>query len=96
MNIMNVLTVEELPTSWGRVEEWVLVEHFLDILLQKKADAEIIYSTTMNCLKENSTQLSWNSESRILLMHTTFTVTIEFPSANSLAFTSCGESSLDT
>jgi len=54
----DIITVEDLDifSCWG--EDGLPVEHFLDIVLLKKADAKTIYSTLVDFLMQKNIQLS--------------------------------------
>ena len=55
----DITTVEDLAIfSCCRVEVRLPVEHFLDIVLLKKADAKTIYSTLVDFLMQKNIQLS--------------------------------------
>jgi hypothetical protein len=53
----DISTVEELSIFCRWVEDGVPVEHFLEIVSLKKADAKTIYSTLVDCLKQKKIQL---------------------------------------
>ena len=54
----NIATVEELSVFFRGVEDGEPVEHFFDIIPLKKADAESIYSTLIDWLKQEDIQLT--------------------------------------
>lgn len=54
----DITTVEELSIFCRWVEDGIPVEHFIDIVPLKKADAQTIYSTLVECLKAKSIQLT--------------------------------------
>ena len=53
----DISTVEELSIFCRWVEDGVPVEHFLEIVRLKKADAKTIYSSLVDCLKQKKIQL---------------------------------------
>ena len=54
----DVTTVEELSIFCCWVEDGVPVEHFLEIVPLKSADAKTVYSTLVEFLKEKNRQIS--------------------------------------
>ena len=54
----DVTTIEELSIFCRWIEDGVPVEHFIEIVPMKKADAESIHSALVECLKGKSIQLS--------------------------------------
>jgi hypothetical protein len=54
----DIATVEELSVFFRWVEDGEPVEHFFDIIPLKKADAESIYSTLIDWLKQKDIQLT--------------------------------------
>ena len=54
----DISTIEELSVYCRWEEDGVAEEHFLDIVHLKKADAESIYDSLVQCLKEKSLQVS--------------------------------------
>ena len=53
----DISTVEELSIFCRWVEDGVPVEHFLEIIHLKRADAETIYSSLVDCLKLKNCQV---------------------------------------
>ena len=53
----DISTVEELSIFCRWVEDGVPVEHFLEIIHLKRADAETIYSSLVDCLKLKNLQV---------------------------------------
>ena len=56
----DISTIEELSVYCHWEEYGVAEEHFLDIVHLKKADAESIYDSLVQCLKEKSLQVSFD------------------------------------
>ena len=54
----NITTIEELSVFCRWVEDGLPVEHFIEIVSLKKADAKTIYETLLECLKKKNIQLS--------------------------------------
>ena len=54
----DVSTIQELSVFCQWVEARLPVEHFIEIVSLKKADAETIYETLVECLKNKNIQLS--------------------------------------
>ena len=54
----DITTIEELPVFCRWVEDGKPVEHFFEILPLKKADAQLIYSSLINWLKQRNIQIS--------------------------------------
>ena len=54
----DISTVEELSVFCRWIEDGLPVEHFMEIVPLKKADAATIYSTLVDCLKQKNIQLS--------------------------------------
>ena len=53
----DISTVEELSIFCRWVEDGVPLEHFLEIIHLKRADAETIYSSLLDCLKLKNLQV---------------------------------------
>jgi len=54
----DISTIEELPIVCRWVEEGEPVEHFIDILPLKKADANSLYDSNVNSLKKKGVVIS--------------------------------------
>ena len=54
----DITTIEELSVFCRRVEDGEPVEHFFEILPLKKPDAQSIYSSLINWLKQRNIQIS--------------------------------------
>lgn len=54
----DVSTIEELSLFCQCVKDGLPVEHFIEIVPLKKADAKTIYETLVDCLKIKNIQLS--------------------------------------
>ena len=54
----DISVVEELSIFCRWIEDGVPVEHFMEIIPLKKADAATIYSTLVDCLKQKNIRLS--------------------------------------
>ena len=54
----DIATLEEMSMFCRWEENGVPVEHFLEIIHLKKADAECIFSARVDCLKEKNLQVS--------------------------------------
>ena len=54
----DITTIEELSVFCRWVEDGLPVEHFIEIVSLKKADAKTIYEALVECLKKKSIQLS--------------------------------------
>ena len=54
----DIATIEKLSVICRWVENGLPVEHFIEIIPLKKADARTIYKTLVNCLKVKGVQIS--------------------------------------
>ena len=54
----DITTIEELSVVCSWVENGLPVEHFIEIIPLKKADAQTIYATQVDCLKMKGVQIS--------------------------------------
>ena len=54
----DITTIEELSVVCHWVENGLPVEHFIEIIPLKKADAQTIYATQVDCLKVKGVQIS--------------------------------------
>ena len=54
----DITTIEELSVVCRWVENGLPVEHFIEIIPLKKADAQTIYVTQVDCLKVKGVQIS--------------------------------------
>ena len=54
----DITTIEELSVVCRWVENGLPVEHFIEIIPLKKADAQTIYATQVDCLKVKGVQIS--------------------------------------
>ena len=54
----DITTIEELSVVYRWAENGLPVEHFIEIIPLKKADAQTIYATLVDCLKVKGVQIS--------------------------------------
>ena len=54
----DITTIEELSVVCCWVENGLPIEHFIKIIAVKKADAQLIYETLVDCLKVKGVQIS--------------------------------------
>ena len=54
----DITTIEELSVVCRWIENGLPVEHFIEIIRLKKADAQTIYATLVDCLKVKGVQIS--------------------------------------